>query len=507
MASQVQEEHQPIGLGTLECLPQYVLMHALSYLSAVDSSRIMRTCRRLCLLLLELSEALAPEIAVSTLQELGENETRNIVKELFGQIHARPSLVIIFQMDNEASASDLPKLPPGVVTVVANCSDVVSLNQNVNDRSSVRATKMSSFVASLSEKVLVEPFKVEASYETEMKKQVSKLRNKIPEYEDREVFWKAFIIIGTESPEGFEAVHYTIQVLRKEFPQATITGGIARDADVISPSGSYTVTEGAFCVAMGGNVPMRGCVTRGVESLSEIRGSIQVAESEYHSHPDYPTNLVKRFSHDFAEWTQSCISSSGNSGFRNPHFIGIRRQGENGYMLHSLNRSTFMGSTAAFPAEPGDADDSLVGSELKLFRLTQKAIVSDLDDMLCRLKAETESNQEELMGALVFTCNGRGPSESVFIKEENLDASRFAEKFPNLPLMGFYCAGEIGPAARALVESSAFQSGLVSFQGFTAVFGIFVRPKLSPKPHTRYNDVARSEERLEAYLKSIRANV
>jgi len=158
-------------------------------------------------------------------------------------------------------------------------------------------------------------------------------------------------------------------------------------------------------------------------------------------------------------------------------------------------------------AEQGDYDNCLVDSEIKLFRLTKKAIRNDLDDMLDRLKKEIEANNEEILATLMFSCNGRGPNlprttRYDFVDEEQMDASHFASSFPTIPLLGFYAAGEIGPTARGEVETVASQSGSVSFQGFTAVFGIFLKPKLSLSISTKYQDVVGSPSRLQEYFEN-----
>jgi small ligand-binding sensory domain FIST len=45
-------------------------------------------------------------------------------------------------------------------------------------------------------------------------------------------------------------------------------------------------------------------------------------------------------------------------------------------------------------------------------------------------------------GALLFTCNGRG---SRLFTEPDHDAGLVAEMLGEIPVAGFFCAGEIGP--------------------------------------------------------------
>ncbi|KAG9445934.1 hypothetical protein H6P81_012062 [Aristolochia fimbriata] len=51
------------------------------------------------------------------------------------------------------------------------------------------------------------------------------------------------------------------------------------------------------------------------------------------------------------------------------------------------------------------------------------------------------NRMEQVFGGLLFTCYGRGES---FYGKKNVDSSVFLENFPNTPLAGIFCSGEIG---------------------------------------------------------------
>merc|ERR1719198_1372067 len=53
-------------------------------------------------------------------------------------------------------------------------------------------------------------------------------------------------------------------------------------------------------------------------------------------------------------------------------------------------------------------------------------------------------DQQRILGALLFTCNGRG--RQMFNHDAN-DARLFQAHFPLAPLLGYYAGGEIGPCA------------------------------------------------------------
>lgn len=49
--------------------------------------------------------------------------------------------------------------------------------------------------------------------------------------------------------------------------------------------------------------------------------------------------------------------------------------------------------------------------------------------------------RNEVFGGFIFGCYGRGES---FFKRPNVDSSPFLENFPEVPLAGIFCGGEIG---------------------------------------------------------------
>jgi hypothetical protein len=95
-----------------------------------------------------------------------------------------------------------------------------------------------------------------------------------------------------------------------------------------------------------------------------------------------------------------------------------------------------------------------------------------------RLHDQTKTLQ--ILGALMFTCNGRGPTRNDLMNDDMVDATTFAQYFPNVPCVGFYAGGEIGPMALAGCQST-FHNGKAALQGFTAVFALFIVPQKIPQ--------------------------
>lgn len=95
------------------------------------------------------------------------------------------------------------------------------------------------------------------------------------------------------------------------------------------------------------------------------------------------------------------------------------------------------------------------------------------------------AEEQKVLGALLFTCNGRGRS---MFGREGSDAKFFHAQFPSAPFLGWYAGGEVGPAidreeeARAIEgrftqSDKTFLRGNARLQGFTAIYGFFLVPQ------------------------------
>ena len=81
----------------------------------------------------------------------------------------------------------------------------------------------------------------------------------------------------------------------------------------------------------------------------------------------------------------------------------------------------------------------------------------DLDDLLTRYRREHPG--VDLAGAVLFTCTGRGRR---FFDTEGHDTGRFIEHLGDVPLVGFFAGGEIGPVGDATF-----------LHGYTSSFAVF----------------------------------
>ncbi|MBL4844611.1 MAG: FIST C-terminal domain-containing protein [Planctomycetes bacterium] len=96
------------------------------------------------------------------------------------------------------------------------------------------------------------------------------------------------------------------------------------------------------------------------------------------------------------------------------------------------------------------------GQQVRFHLRDAEAARADLTDLLGRYTSR--SRPVAPAGALLFACAGRGRH---LFGEPNCDAVAFADAI-DVPLAGFFCAGEIGPVG-----------GSTSLLGYTSSFGVF----------------------------------
>ncbi|KAL8140138.1 hypothetical protein V2J09_006159 [Rumex salicifolius] len=132
-------------------------------------------------------------------------------------------------------------------------------------------------------------------------------------------------------------------------------------------------------------------------------------------------------------------------------YIGVRKR-RRCYMIESgkVNSVTF---TEFHPILSGDDEYLYVnGVGIKtgdLFHIcapsVDKALAScaSVSQNFQKLaeKMESDNSKEEVFGALIFTCCGRGDS---FFGQHNVECSPVLDKFPGVPVAGMFCGGEIG---------------------------------------------------------------
>ena len=269
-------------------------------------------------------------------------------------------------------------------------------------------------------------------------------------------------------------------------------------ATALRNSNVVNVTSGVFGLALGGNVPLRSIVSRGVRSILADGSKYRIQTSNIESATlgqKKKNHMIKTISSDDGmtmTGMQFIMNLAVERNLR-PDYIGIRRVGEDGYTLHQVHRGMLSDDGFVVEGEEGEEGEegkgrgkgggkgengeneekgeeaaihianTMEGADVDMFALDGPACLEDLDKTLSRLKSQL--NGEKLLGALMFSCGGRGPSQRSMMKERMADASHFEEKFSGLPCLGFYAGGEIGPMAKH-ENKKVFQKGKVALQGY-----------------------------------------
>ncbi|HEY9677402.1 MAG TPA: FIST N-terminal domain-containing protein [Drouetiella sp.] len=105
----------------------------------------------------------------------------------------------------------------------------------------------------------------------------------------------------------------------------------------------------------------------------------------------------------------------------------------------------------------------MIGEVLRKERTVQfhlRDAATSADDLRVMLKQYVKNNNgDEVAGALLFSCLGRGKH---LYGQANHDSDCFREYVGDVPLGGFFCNGEIGPVG-----------GTTFLHGYTSSFGLF----------------------------------
>jgi hypothetical protein len=287
-----------------------------------------------------------------------------------------------------------------------------------------------------------------------------------------------------------------IASLQARYPNATIVGGICEGGFLSLEDGITEVESGIFGI-MVRNMPCKSIVSRGVQTLLDIPYHVhevqfvQSTDDEYISTgtegPYYRITSIR----DYEGKVTSPMSLLSQ---HHPDFCGLRRQGGDGFEIIVVSPMSLHTNSIIIMAGGSRQDEkSLENAELNLFRLEGETCKQHMDWTLQQLKKQTRD--ERIMGAVMFSCNGRGPEAGGLMRDLMSDASQFQKHFPTIPCCGFCTIREIGPLALAGHEN-VFQTGKAAVQGSTAVFAVFIVSAVEPRSY----DLDDSVENVVAFV-------
>ncbi len=238
------------------------------------------------------------------------------------------------------------------------------------------------------------------------------------------------------------------------FPRAAKIGGLASGAQRPGDNALFldgqVYETGAIGLALHGNIAVDTVVAQGCRPIGQamrITSSRQNVLAELDGHP--PMAVLQDLYRSLPERDQQLMSHSLFLGVVMDELLDDPAQGD--FLIRNVvGMDQRTGSLAI--------GEMLKEGQLVQFHLRDaETSAQDLTLVLERYAAENREN--EVPGALLFSCLGRG---QYLYGRPNHDTDIFREKLGQVPLGGFFCNGEIGPVG-----------GTTFLHGYTSSFGLF----------------------------------
>lgn len=216
----------------------------------------------------------------------------------------------------------------------------------------------------------------------------------------------------------------------------------------------HVLDEGTIGVALSGKIVLETIVAQGCKPIGKpyqiTKGErniiLELAIDEV-SKP--PLVLLQELVNSLDEKERELAQHSLFLGIARDEFKSELTQGD--FLIRNLlGVDPRMGAIAV-------GDRIRPGQRIQFHLRDAHTSAEDLELLLSRYQQQNSSNTA--IGALLFSCLGRG--ERLY-NQPNFDSELFLRYFPDIPLGGFFCNGEIGP-----VGNTTF------LHGYTSAFGIF----------------------------------
>ncbi|KAL3935110.1 MAG: hypothetical protein SGBAC_009302 [Bacillariaceae sp.] len=526
-----------------------LVLHTVQYLNAMDAGRLAATAKRYYYLVNQYQKLRGPELVTSSSWDPSTKEqvgSKEVVQQGIEGLQKKPNLILAFNSPRSALSDELPRRFRGSTDniILGAIAGDIQVNQLSNVEHKSNASVM---FASFPNAELV-PFAI--NYGPQMEEDIQSLKQKIQQSTDERWWKAMIVYAcghGSSHAEAFVATmqqslpnaaivggicaagyvsKFTGTKTKDELSQMSTRqlknlnrslGGDVNQAFVekselvdyvsqlcqtrqLSSQASSLVhcEDTVFGVVMGGDAPVKSMVSRGVESV--LQGPVQptspyLVETVKLARPGddaylfrgddlKPMHMIQQIRNTETGKVLAAAEMI-NQVAQTADFIGLKRPGSDGFELHIMTPYCQMAQQFLIMTNGSQEEIATMrDAEIDFFKLTGEACLADMDTTVSKLKEQTTG--EKVLGAVMYSCNGRGPQRGGLIAEAMADASRFSKGFPNVPCLGFYAGGEIGPLALAGNEK-VFQTGRVAVQGFTAVFALFIVPDVE-RPESYHLD-------------------
>jgi len=241
------------------------------------------------------------------------------------------------------------------------------------------------------------------------------------------------------------------------FPRATKIGGLASGASRQGGNALFldgeVLRDGAVVLALDGNITVDTVVAQGCRPIGN---PMRITKSDRNMlmelDGESPLEVLRGMVPILPSRDQELLGHSLFLGVVMDEFIDNPVQGD--FLIRNVvGMDQSVGALAI--------GEMLKEGQLVQFHLRDaETSTDDLQAVLTRYA--TDNRENEIPGALLFSCLGRG---QFLYGRANHDTDLFRDMLGDIPLGGFFCNGEIGPV-----------SGTTFLHGYTSSFGLF-RPK------------------------------
>lgn len=404
--------------------------------------------------------------ALSTRPSL-EAAVTEVVEKVQDKLVGSADLAIIFI--SSAYASDYPRLVPLIldklpVPVLIGCggAGIVGMGEREKAREIEASPALSLTVAHLPN-VEVQPFYIEAA--------------EMPDLDSSPSSWTE--LLGVEAAKNPQfilladpfssRINDLLEGLDFAYPGSAKIGGLVSGGmiersgglfyhDQQKPRNTYLYRQGTVGIALSGNIIVETIVAQGCRPIGPI---YQVSEGERNiiismtgkgadGTPQPPLNLLRDLIPSLSEKDRELSQHSLFIGIARDEFKMQLRAGD--FLIRNV--------LGVDPRQGAIAIGDRVRPGQRVQFHLRDADTSALDlELLLQAFPRDKPNSSEVLGALIFSCLGRG--ENLYEKPD-FDSGLFQRYFANVPLAGFFCNGEIGPVA-----------GRTFLHGYTSAFALF----------------------------------
>ncbi len=262
-----------------------------------------------------------------------------------------------------------------------------------------------------------------------------------------------FILLS--SPFG-SGTNDLLQGLDFAYPGSVVVGGQASSGFMNGPVGLFCndklCREGTVGIALTGNIVLDTIVSQGCRPIGQ---PLQVTKAERNIilelDEKVPLMVLRNLISSLSEEDRTLAQHSLFVGLAMDEFRMNLHSGD--FLIRNILGVDPKAGAIAI------SDRIRAGQRLQFHLREAAASAQDLEILLQEYQNENENtSQPSPVGALMFTCLGRGTG---LYGQPNFDSQLFSRYLHDIPLGGCFCGGEIGPV-----------SGRTFLHGYTSVFAI-----------------------------------